>query len=196
MRLQDRLADGVDGDPPQHLAGVVELVGGDAELDDAVQRGFEIEAVGDQVGDLQRPQLALSIGLLLVVEPAVGGIAGGDHARAAPGGLADGIDLDDLVLFRRHRNGSLVPGRISAGDRTRIKSGGGPYAENAPTTQTCYPASVLPSSRRMTVYRCSSAARTRATVSAGVRETCSTKAATSLPVSGSTSILSLSASAR
>jgi hypothetical protein len=40
------------------------------------------------------------------------------------------------------------------------------------------------------------AARTRATVSAGVRETCPTKAATCSPVSGSTSTLSLSASAR
>ena len=40
------------------------------------------------------------------------------------------------------------------------------------------------------------AARTRATVSAGVRETCSTSAVTSSPDKGSTSILSLSASAR
>ena len=45
-------------------------------------------------------------------------------------------------------------------------------------------------------YLFSSAARTRATVSAGVRDTCSTSAATCSPESGSTSILSLSASAR
>src|SRR5207302_103293 len=43
-------------------------------------------------------------------------------------------------------------------------------------------------------HRCSIAARTRATVSAGVRATCSTSAATCSPVSGSTSILSRSAS--
>ena len=45
-------------------------------------------------------------------------------------------------------------------------------------------------------YLFSSAARTRATVSAGVRDTCSISAATCSPESGSTSILSLSASAR
>src|SRR5215204_1189292 len=45
-------------------------------------------------------------------------------------------------------------------------------------------------------YRCSSAVRTRVTVSAGVRETCSTRFATSSPLSGSTSIFSFSASAR
>src|SRR4030088_2681110 len=48
-------------------------------------------------------------------------------------------------------------------------------------------------------YRChlfSIAVRTRATVSAGVRETCSTSAATCSPESGSTSLLDLSASAR
>ena len=45
-------------------------------------------------------------------------------------------------------------------------------------------------------YLFSIAARTRATVSGSVRETCSTKAATCSPESGSTSILSLSASAR
>ena len=45
-------------------------------------------------------------------------------------------------------------------------------------------------------YLFSIAVRTRATVSGSVRETCSTRAATCSPVSGSTSILSLSASAR
>jgi hypothetical protein len=45
-------------------------------------------------------------------------------------------------------------------------------------------------------YLFSSAVRTRATVSAGVFDTCSTSAASSTPVSGSTSMLSFLASSR
>src|SRR5260370_39579928 len=54
----------------------------------------------------------------------------------------------------------------------------------------------LPSHGEKALYLFSIAARTRATVSAGVWETRSTRAATCSPVSGSTSILDLSASAR